>query len=79
MKKIELEKMLGDYDYVKRVIENKSNTSVHIEPLHNLIVNFRKKWNSIEVSYYLYDLQDRWRNLDEKLFDEEIERLKSKV
>jgi hypothetical protein len=79
MKKIELEEMLGDYDYVKRVIENKSNTLVHIAPLHNLIVNFRKKWKSIEVSSYLYDLRDRLSNLDERLFDEKIENLKNKI
>jgi len=79
MKKIKLEEMLGDYDYVKRVIENKSNTLNHCSAMRNLITNFRKKWNSIEVSSYLYDLQDRCRNLDEKLFDERIENLKSKA
>ena len=79
MKKINLEKMLGDYDYVKCAIENKSNAPIHHKPLQKLIVNFRKKWNSIEVSSYLYDLQDRLHDLDNRLLDERIEKLKSKV
>ena len=74
MKKIELEEMLRDYDYVKRVIENKSNKLDHSKAIHNLIVNFRKKWNSIDVSHYLYDLRDRWMALDELLFDEKTKK-----
>lgn len=68
----ELETFLRDYDYVKGVIENPNNRYENINSIHNLIVNFRKKWNDIKWKEYLYDLRDRWLELDERLFEEKI-------
>jgi hypothetical protein len=68
---------MRDFDYVKRCIENPKNEHKHIEPLHNLIVNFGKKWFDYKYTPYLYSLQDLWRELDEKLFDVEIEKIKN--
>jgi hypothetical protein len=72
MKNLQLSSLMRDYDYVKRALENPENKHEHIKPLHNLILNFRKKWNDINCSKYLYSLTDIWNALDEKLFEEKL-------
>lgn len=68
--------MLRDYEYVKRVIENPDNRYKDVNPIHNLIVYFRKKWNDIKWKEYLYDLRDRWMALDERTFEEKLKKQK---
>lgn len=67
---------MRDFDYVRRCIENPGNEEKHLTPLHNLIANFRKKWFEYEYNQYQHRLYDMWRELDEKLFDERIEKIK---
>lgn len=64
---------MRDYGYVKRALENPENKHEHIGPLHNLISNFRKKWNDYKFAPYLYELRDIWLSLDERLFAEKLE------
>lgn len=79
MKNSQLSALMRDYDYVNRALENPENKPEHIEPLRKLIVNFRKKWSDYRFAVYLYNLQEIWKVLDERLFDEKMESKRKKL
>jgi hypothetical protein len=74
MKNLQLSSLMRDYEFVKRSIENPENKEEHLAPLKQLITNFRKKWNEYRWHSYLYSLNDLWSQLDEKLFEEKLNR-----
>jgi hypothetical protein len=56
-----------DFDFVRRVLRNKDNKSIHLPSLKNLINNFKKKWEDNlgpgVADFYIKQLNKEYRNV----------------